>query len=51
MREDPIVITAIELEDSAEYAIWVSYMEVYNEKVSAPSSNAADAGSKMPYMY
>lgn len=50
-REDPIVITAIELEDSAEYAIWVSYMEVYNEKVSAPSSNAADAGSKMPYMY
>ena len=51
MGEDSIIITAIELEDSAEYAIWVSYMEVYNEKVSAPSSNAADAGSKMPYMY
>jgi kinesin family protein 20 len=51
MREDSIIITAIELEDSTEYAIWVSYMEVYNEKVSAPSSNAVDAGLQMPYMY
>lgn len=46
MWEDFIIVPAIELEDSAEYAIWVSYMEVYNEKVSAPSSNAVDADSR-----